>query len=318
MLLAKKLTRRQRLYLTLTLSVAFFVVELTLAFYTRSLALVSDAFHYLADILSFGVTFFALIISERGCDAGISRPGPLGAGSSATESASSPASSSSSSSTASNLSTAWSSSTAFLPPQELSFGWARAPLLGAFFNGAFLFAMGVGIFLQALQRCMDVHPVEKPQIVLVVGCVGLVLNIISAAFLHEHQHEHRHEGGDDTGLERCEAAVVVRTQVMRFSFENTMLREEGEERRAREDAVHEPHASHRHRFVKLASPGHDLNVFGAFLHVLGDAANNVGVIVSALVIWLTRYKGRYYADPGVGLGIAILIMVSAVPLGMYR
>ncbi|CAI7572410.1 unnamed protein product [Penicillium manginii] len=53
---------------------------------------------------------------------------------------------------------------------------------------------------------------------------------------------------------------------------------------------------------------------GVLLHVLCDAANNLGVIASALVIWLAKYDGRYYADPGVSMGIAIMIMVSSVPL----
>jgi zinc transporter 1 len=37
-------------------------------------------------------------------------------------------------------------------PDELSFGWQRASLLGAFFNGTFLVALGVSIFLQSVER----------------------------------------------------------------------------------------------------------------------------------------------------------------------
>ena len=51
--------------------------------------------------------------------------------------------------------------------------------------------------------------------------------------------------------------------------------------------------------------------------MIGDAINNVGVIISALVIWLADYPGRYYADPGVSTGIAFMILASAVPLGKF-
>jgi zinc transporter 1 len=51
------------------------------------------------------------------------------------------------------------------------------------------------------------------------------------------------------------------------------------------------------------------------LHVIGDAANNLGVIVAALVIWLTSYEARYYADPATSMGIAAMIVLSALPLG---
>lgn len=56
-------------------------------------------------------------------------------------------------------------------------------------------------------------------------------------------------------------------------------------------------------------------MMGVLLHVLCDAANNLGVMAAALVIWLARYDGRYYADPGVSTGIAIMIMISSIPLG---
>jgi zinc transporter 1 len=56
-------------------------------------------------------------------------------------------------------------------------------------------------------------------------------------------------------------------------------------------------------------------MMGVLLHVLCDAANNLGVIAAALVIWLAKYDGRYYADPGVSMGIAIMITISSIPLG---
>lgn len=49
--------------------------------------------------------------------------------------------------------------------------------------------------------------------------------------------------------------------------------------------------------------------------MLGDALNNIGVIISALVIWLAKHEGRYYADPAVSVAIALMIFVSALPLG---
>jgi zinc transporter 1 len=37
-------------------------------------------------------------------------------------------------------------------PEELSFGWQRAQLLGAFFNGVLLLGLGISIFLQSIER----------------------------------------------------------------------------------------------------------------------------------------------------------------------
>lgn len=56
-------------------------------------------------------------------------------------------------------------------------------------------------------------------------------------------------------------------------------------------------------------------MIAVLIHVIGDAANNVGVIIAALVIWKAEYYGRYYADPAVGMGISIMILLTSWPLG---
>jgi cobalt-zinc-cadmium efflux system protein len=52
----------------------------------------------------------------------------------------------------------------------------------------------------------------------------------------------------------------------------------------------------------------DLNIRSAFLHVLGDAAASVGVIIAAIVM---RYSGWYQADPFISIAIGLLILVGA-------
>ena len=78
------------------------------------------------------------------------------------------------------------------------------------------------------------------------------------------------------------------------------------------------HADHNHNKPKEgAQDGHshsDLNMKGVFIHVVGDALGNIGVIGSALIIWLTTWPGRYYADPAISLIITFIILGSAIPL----
>ncbi|KAI8137028.1 cation efflux protein [Fennellomyces sp. T-0311] len=70
----------------------------------------------------------------------------------------------------------------------------------------------------------------------------------------------------------------------------------------------EKHDQHDHRH------GGHLNMKGIFLHVLGDALGNIGVIVTALFIWLTDWSWRFYLDPIVSLVISAIIFASAIPL----
>ncbi|KAM0791801.1 hypothetical protein ACM66B_004064 [Microbotryomycetes sp. NB124-2] len=63
----------------------------------------------------------------------------------------------------------------------------------------------------------------------------------------------------------------------------------------------------------LQSEG-SMNMRGVFLHVLGDALGNVGVIAAGLFIWLTDYKWKMYSDPAISLVITCIIFSSALPL----
>ena len=80
-----------------------------------------------------------------------------------------------------------------------------------------------------------------------------------------------------------------------------------------------PHDEHRHAKPKdkKSGGGHshqNLNMRGVFLHVLGDALGNIGVIATALFIWLTDFSWRFYSDPVISLVITGIIFSSALPL----
>lgn len=57
-----------------------------------------------------------------------------------------------------------------------------------------------------------------------------------------------------------------------------------------------------------------MGMLGVFTHVMGDAFNNIGVIVAAVIVWKASSEHRYYADPAVGVFIAFMILFSAIPL----
>jgi zinc transporter 1 len=167
-------------------------------------------------------------------------------------------------------------------PQDLSFGWARASLLGAFFNGAFLLALGLSIALQSIERFISIEQVNNPKLVLIIGCIGLTLNLISALFLHEHDHDHSRGLGLASDIENAASPIL--------------------------------HVGHNHIDVPPRKHGMDLGILGVLIHVIGDAINNIGVIISAVIIWFVKSPSRFYADPAVSMWIAIMILISAIPL----
>ncbi len=56
-------------------------------------------------------------------------------------------------------------------------------------------------------------------------------------------------------------------------------------------------------FIKGAQD--DLNIKGAFLHLLGDALISIGVVVAGILIWYTHWL---WLDPLAGLGIVVMIL----------
>ncbi|KAK1984945.1 cation efflux protein [Colletotrichum cereale] len=85
----------------------------------------------------------------------------------------------------------------------------------------------------------------------------------------------------------------------------------------RESSLHHEHNHNKERKKATGGHGHnhaDMGMNAMVLHVIGDALGNVGVIVTALIIWLTEWSGRFYADPAVSLFITLIILKSAIPL----
>ncbi|KAK3353115.1 cation efflux family protein [Lasiosphaeria hispida] len=183
-----------------------------------------------------------------------------------------------------------------------SFGWQRAPVIGAFFNGAFLLALGVSIFFQSVERFIGtpLAQVDDTRSMLIMGCVGLALNIIAITLLHQHQghghcHGHAHHNAGD--LAPSDSSSIEPEEALANSLYRHL------------------HGEHRHfKQQQNAAPKRDLGMLGVLIHVLCDALNNLGVILAAVLMAYTTSASRFYADPAVSMGISLMILLSAYPL----
>ena len=124
-----------------------------------------------------------------------------------------------------------------------SYGWHRAEILAALFNGLALAGGSLLIGWRALVRIQAAQPIDSG-IMLAVALVGLGINLAGAFLLGGHRHG-------------------------------------------------------------------NLNIRGAFLHVIGDALASVGVIGAALII---RWTGWTPVDSLMSLVIAALILVASARL----
>ncbi|XP_057335626.1 uncharacterized protein LOC130674341 [Microplitis mediator] len=193
-----------------------------------------------------------------------------------------------------------------------TFGWARAEVLGALVNAVFLVALCFSITVEACKRFIEVEEIHEAKLLVIVGALGLFVNLIGLCLFHEHGSMHGHSHGISRSHNRL--STLVGTD------ENDP------------DPDHDHDHDHDHENDKSTSKGtyrsatpvkkahghsHDasqMNMRGVFLHVLSDALGSVIVIVSALIVWKTQWEYRFYIDPALSLLLVLLILRSVWPL----
>nr|XP_019046741.1 hypothetical protein I302_05495 [Kwoniella bestiolae CBS 10118]OCF25671.1 hypothetical protein I302_05495 [Kwoniella bestiolae CBS 10118] len=249
--------RVRKLSVVLGISIAFFIVEISIGFKTGALALIADAFHYLNDIVSYIIALVATLLSRKGS-------GPTG----------------------------------------FTFAYRRAEIVGAFFNASFLIALALSIFLQSIERFINVEDVDHPLWVMIVGCCGLALNVVSILVVHEHSHDHQKSSFPDEPLD---------LELSRIKAAATSPGLRGPAALAPLNVDHSQHHHAQQDEAKKEST-RNLGLLGVLVHLLGDAINNIGVIIAAAIMWKTSSPHRFYADPAVSLIISLLIFLGAIPL----
>ena len=129
------------------------------------------------------------------------------------------------------------------PTKEKSFGFYRAEILAALFNGITLIVITGFIFWEAYRRILSPKPIDEIQMI-IIALIGLGVNIVSAIVLRGASRE-------------------------------------------------------------------SLNVRSAFIHMLGDTASSVAVVIGAVIIYFTNF---YIIDPIFSIIIAIVILIWAFSL----
>ena len=83
-------------------------------------------------------------------------------------------------------------------------------MVGALVNAVFLLALCFSITVQALKRFLNPEPIKDPRMILIVGGVGLFINIIGLVIFG-----HSHGGEEDTVMVTVMVSLVTRRTVRR-------------------------------------------------------------------------------------------------------
>lgn len=235
----------------LVITFVFFVAELVSGYVGNSIALVSDSFNMLSDVISLCVGITAARVSRLGSSG------------------------------------------------RRTYGLPRAEVVGALANAVFLTALCFTIFVEAVMRLVNTERIDDPFLVLIVGALGLAVNIV--------------------GL------IIFQDCCYRSKRSGPVQEEKTQQPAGAEDRLTDPpglsnSASDNPVKTRQTSQAAALNIRGVLLHVMGDALGSVVVVVAASLFYAMPLppdapcNWQCYVDPSLTIIMVIIILSSAFPL----
>ncbi|CAH8326252.1 unnamed protein product [Eruca vesicaria subsp. sativa] len=153
-----------------------------------------------------------------------------------------------------------------------TYGFFRIEILGALVSIQLIWLLTGILVYEAIIRLLSETSEVNGFLMFLVAAFGLLVNIIMAVLLgHDHGHSHGHGHGHD----HHSHGVTVTTH---------HHHDHGE------DTHHHAHGDVTEKLLDKSKPDKEkrkrnINVQGAYLHVLGDSIQSVGVMIGGAVIW---------------------------------
>lgn len=173
---------------------------------------------------------------------------------------------------------------------SFTFGGGKILSLGGYTSSIFLILIAGSMIYESIAHFFQVKEIKYDEALIVAG-IGLVVNLICAAILHDggHDHGHSHDHGHNHQHgEKCNHHNKLAPHTHSHSHSHD----------------HSHGHSHSH---------HDYNRAGAYIHILTDALTSVLAIVALL---LGKWKGLSWLDPAVGILGGIVVFKWS--LGLIR
>ncbi|KAF6161098.1 hypothetical protein GIB67_007739 [Kingdonia uniflora] len=243
----------------------FVMVEIVGGIKSNSLAVLTDAAHLLTDVVGFCISLFAVWASG------------------------------------------WNAT------RNHSFGFSRVEVLGALFSVQLIWLIVGFIIYEAVDRILNRRVPVDGKLMFVTAASGFLMNVVMVTWLgHDHGHGHHSCGGKEHSHKKEEADTVTREERINLVSsppvtwlrhdhghhscgikEHNHIREEedGVSQEEKISLVSSPHCEHH---CEIESPlpvtefrhtHTNMNLQGAYLHVVGDLIQSIGVMIGGAIVW---------------------------------
>lgn len=266
----------RKLIIAVILCIIFMSVEVAGGLAANSLAILTDAAHLLSDVAAFAISLFSI----------------------------------------------WASGWEATPQQ--SYGFFRIEILGALVSIQIIWLLTGILVFEAISRIIYGSDDVQGSLMLAVAAFGFLVNILMTVMLgHEHGHgghshahgehhhehkeaDHDHSQHDDHHAEHDHGHGITVTSHHPRHTSKEKLKEE----QVPLLLNYSEHSSEEKSSTKKKQRS-NINVHGAYLHVLGDSIQSIGVMIGSGIIWRTHW---YIIDPICTLIFSVIVLLTTIKM----
>ncbi|OQS04084.1 Cation Diffusion Facilitator (CDF) Family [Thraustotheca clavata] len=264
---------RRKLVWSCCFAAAFMIAEFVGGFIAGSLAIMTDAAHMLTDVISFGLSLGAMYLSKH--------PATL----------------------------------------TMTYGYKRAEVLGALGSILFLWILTSILVYAAILRIIAIAKNQEDEkvdgrLMFILAAIGLLVNIVQMKILgHGHSHSHGHNHGHNHGHghehheheDDSDQDGHSHGSNANGSLYNNEKSQDVNIEQVIEVVEATPKASY-HDMEETETKKkvfENLNVHAAYIHVLGDLLQSLGVLIAGALIW--AFPSWQLLDPIMTLVFSVIV-----------
>ena len=228
---------------------------------------------------------------------------------------------------------------------SFTYGFIRAEILGAFFSIILIWCLTVWVFYEAINRYLTQAYMNLDAGYMLITAFGaLFVNLLMGYFLHDHGHEHDHHGHDHghshspVNDNKKKSPKVSPNQMKLITSKDKSDKEKDSifiEDKKTECVEKNCENSKEHKdqcnaqvsnslldedidqetqpiLANPQKPTQNHNMRAAWVHILGDTVQTVGVIIISLIIYFNpEYK---FLDPFISIMFAFIAVLFSLPI----
>ena len=195
--------------------------------------------------------------------------------------------------------------------KSMNFGYRRFEVMGALLSIIFIWLLTGGLFFMAISRIFDPNYKIDSLIMITMASIGLIVNAIMGFVLscnHNHSSKKIKSRSLDTTNVVCNSQMSSFTKrLSEYNLNENAFNKENKLLSTQRSLGSFEDSSKINELVNK-----NINIRAAFIHVMGDLLQSIGVLIAAVVIF---FKPEFkIADPLCTIIFSFIVLVTTFPI----